>query len=234
MVSYVLVHGAANGPWVFDGWADDLGGFTVTADLRPRVGPRTRMVEYTDEVARVAGSLPEPPVVVGWSLGGLAALMAARRAPISALVLLEPSAPAEVIGHRPELPLREGLFGPEAYGVTDGTLPPAGLSVEEWRWVLERSVGARESQYARDERLRGIAVGPIGVPILVVHGDVEPNARERGPAVATALGGQSLEVSGASHWALVVGERYRRPVRGAIRDWVARNWHDRRKIALLT
>lgn len=216
---YVLVHGAVNGPWVFDGWSDDLGAPAIAVDLRLLVSPRTAMRDYAAEVARLASHLPEAPVVVGWSMGGLVALMAAKLARFRAVVVLEPSPPAEVIGTHDEVPLRRGLYDLEAYGVVKGTPPPAGLTVAEWDEVIRQSAGAAESVYGRDERARGIPVVPIDPPLLVIHGDVEAFSQQRGPAVAGALGGESLVIPGASHWALVVGERHQEAVRGSIVAW---------------
>jgi pimeloyl-ACP methyl ester carboxylesterase len=220
-VIYVLVHGAANGPWVFDGWEEDLGAPCIAVDLRSVVAPRASMLDYATEIASAAAELDEPPVLVGWSLGGLAAMLAVKLIHTRALVVLEPSAPAEVIGTQTSYPLREGLYTAVHYGIEPGAPIPAGLTDLEWFEVIEQCQGAVESRWARHERTRGIPVAPIDVPLLVVYGDVESFAAERGPSVAQALGGQQLLIPGASHWALVVGEQYRYPVRKGILDWVA-------------
>ncbi|HEX3406765.1 MAG TPA: alpha/beta hydrolase, partial [Caulobacteraceae bacterium] len=56
------------------------------------------MSDYADAVAAAATALSAPPVLVGHSLGGLVALMAATRAPVAGLVLLAPSPPWGVGG----------------------------------------------------------------------------------------------------------------------------------------
>lgn len=178
------------------------------------------MADYAATVSKAAAAFPEPPLLVGWSMGGLVALMAAGLSRVRAVVVLEPSAPSEVIGLTPDQELREGILRPDFYGVVRGSPVPAGLTVAEWDWVLRQSSGARESGYARDERTRGISVGPVRVPLLVVHGDVESFSEQRGPDLARALGGHALRIAGASHWALVVGERCRQQVREGIWAWV--------------
>jgi pimeloyl-ACP methyl ester carboxylesterase len=207
---------------VFEGWEDDLQAPCIAVDLRPVVGPRTAMAHYAAEIASYAADFSEPPVIVGWSLGGLAAFMATRLVRFAAVVALEPSAPAEVVGKKPDWPLREGLYDAETYGIRYDAPAPAGLSEVEWLTVVAQCYGATESRYARHERTRGIYVAPIEAPLLVVHGDVESYAEERGPRVAQALGGESLLIPGASHWALVVGEQFRKAVRGEIARWVER------------
>jgi len=70
-------------------------------------GPRadlahTAMADYADDVRRAIDRLGTPPVLVGWSMGGLAALMAAARGGAHACVGLAPSTPATLASLGPE------------------------------------------------------------------------------------------------------------------------------------
>jgi pimeloyl-ACP methyl ester carboxylesterase len=56
------------------------------------------MNDYAGALAAAAAALPTPPVLVGHSLGGLVALMAAARTPVAGVVLLAPSSPWGVSG----------------------------------------------------------------------------------------------------------------------------------------
>src|SRR5262245_23646954 len=108
----ICVHGAASGAWVWDTWRKHLGalGWQVNVmDLRghgrslPVDLSETTMEDYLADLESVAPQIARAtgshPVVVGWSMGGLVALMyAARHADTPALVLLSPSAPLEVAG----------------------------------------------------------------------------------------------------------------------------------------
>src|SRR3954471_7688058 len=83
----ILVHGAANSAavWTYwsaaltaDGWptyAIDLRGHGASEqiDLSP-----TSMHDYLADVRRLAEQLREQPVIVGWSMGGLVAILAAE------------------------------------------------------------------------------------------------------------------------------------------------------------
>lgn len=185
--SLLLLHGAASGPWVFDGWADSFPGADVDAvDLQAGlVAAEASMLNYAAAAAAAAGLLEPPLGIVGWSMGGLVAMIVAERAAASSLVLLEPSPPAEVQGLHPELEPRPGTFDGEAeYGAF-----PAGMRARP------------ESVLARSERRRGISVPSLPARTLVVYG--REFAEERGRAVAERYGVEALEAQGASHWDLV-------------------------------
>lgn len=182
-MNYLLVHGAGSGPWVFEAWegeAVDLhAGLNVAA---------ASMLNYEAVVGGDALLTPRPFCLIGWSMGGLAAMMAAHRVEPDALVLLEPSPPGEVQGFDETVPLAEGTYDPDdAYGPF-----PAGVASRP------------ESRLARCERKRGISVPALACRTLVVYGD--EYAEERGRPIAALYGAEELHVAGASHWDLVLGK----------------------------
>jgi alpha-beta hydrolase superfamily lysophospholipase len=85
---------------VFDGWAQDFTDWSVAApDLLEGLDVATAtMQHYVASVVRatrrMAGS--GPLVLCGWSMGGLVVLMAAPAVTPDAVVVLEPSLPAEL------------------------------------------------------------------------------------------------------------------------------------------
>jgi pimeloyl-ACP methyl ester carboxylesterase len=104
----ILIHGAFCGGWVFDRFAEVLAraGHSVLAPDLPghaAAAPREAagglsMSDYANAVAAQADALGAPPVLIGHSLGGLVALLAAMRTRIAGVVLLAPSAPWGVSG----------------------------------------------------------------------------------------------------------------------------------------
>lgn len=219
--SVVLVHGAANSARVWRFWREGLAarGHTVlTPDLRGHgAAPcsdlgTVLMADYVDDIAAAARGLRAPPVVVGWSMGGLAALMYGAAHPVRGIVALGPSAPRPLVESAHREPLTPGVFGPEVYGITDRvsldqpTMPD--LDREEVAVALA-SLGL-ESTMARQDRQRGIAVDPARMsgPVLVVAGERDETMR---PAycrrVADLFRGRYLELPGASHWGLVLNRR---------------------------
>ncbi len=83
------------------------------------------MLDYAGALVSAAEGLTHPIGLVGWSSGGLVALLAAEQIRPSSLVLLEASPPSEVQGSDADLQIGDGLFDPEAvYG-------PFGASASE-------------------------------------------------------------------------------------------------------
>ena len=197
MRSVLLLHGAGSGPWVFDGWRWAFGDADVVA-LDLHAGLRiaeASMQNYEAAVAATAGLLERPLAVVGWSMGGLAAMMAARRVDPEALVLLEPSPPAEIQGHDDGVQPAPGTFDPEdAYGPF-----PQGVAKRP------------ESSLARAERKRGISVPRLPRRTLVVYG--REFADERGSLLAAHYGVDAAAI-GADHWELVLGPEARAAAAG--------------------
>jgi len=124
--SLLLVHGAGSGPWVFEGWAAHFPNLAVEAlDLHAgRDVGRASMNEYGDAVAVASADLPRPLTLLGWSMGGLVALMAAERVRRRAVVVLESSPHGEDQGFHLEIPLVQGVFDPrEIYGPFPAGMP---------------------------------------------------------------------------------------------------------------
>jgi pimeloyl-ACP methyl ester carboxylesterase len=172
---------------VFEGWAETFTDLDVYAvDLRAGLEvAEASMQNYEAAVTAAAGLLPRPLTVCGWSMGGLAAMMAARRVEPDALVLLETSPPGEVQGFDETIRLEPGTFaGEEVYGrFPDG--------------IRSRP----ESKLARTERKRGISVSSLPARTLVVSGRDFDEAR--GSALAKFYGVEELAFPEASHWDLV-------------------------------
>jgi pimeloyl-ACP methyl ester carboxylesterase len=190
--SLLLVHGSGSGPWIFEGWIAAFPGVTVDAvDLHAGLDVRRAShADYAEAVARAAAELPRPLALCGWSMGGLVVLQAAEQVRPDSVVVIEPSAPAEVQGSHPETEVADGSFDPEALY---GRPFPAGMRARP------------ESSRARAERKRGISVPSLPCPSLVVFGDEFRD--ERGTPVAELYGSDALDLPGLDHWDVVLDER---------------------------
>jgi len=169
-------------------------------------------------------------------MGGLVAQMAARRAPVSALVLLAPSAPWGVFGSS----LEEAVTAAALPVVAPTPFSPVDPDLQLLKaFSLDRlAPAAREAaaRRTRPESARAILEtltwwldplmttlappGRLGLDSLVLSGSrdrVHPPATVR--QVAKRLGGDYREMPGMSHW--LPGEPGWEAVAGAILDWLA-------------
>src|SRR5439155_1198840 len=92
---YALAGISAAGAELFDGWAESFPGVeTIAVDLQDGLDvARASMADYAAAIVRAAAGRSRPLAVCAWSLGGLAAMLAAAELEPEALVLLEPSPP---------------------------------------------------------------------------------------------------------------------------------------------
>jgi pimeloyl-ACP methyl ester carboxylesterase len=225
----ILVHGSVNAASVWTFWQPalaDAGWASYALDLRghgrstPLDLSCTSMHDYAADVRALALQLKRPPVIMGWSMGGLVAMMTAADGVASACVALAPSIPAR---HRDaNMILRTGEFGPEEYGIQDRNpdhqraMPD--LDRDE-RVIALNSLG-KESRLARDERQAGIVIESITCPCLIVTGSADTQwPRERYHDLC--LKADYLSVDGASHWGLVLNRRVLETMIPAVLRWLA-------------
>jgi pimeloyl-ACP methyl ester carboxylesterase len=224
----VFVHGAANSALVWMFWQRELasqGWASYAIDLRGhgRSDPidlsRTTMHDYAADVRSLVIQLAQKPVIMGWSMGGLVAMMVAATSHAAACVALAPSLPARQVNV--SVVLRAGEFGAEEYGITSHD--PAEQSEmpdldREERTVALASLG-RESRWARDQRKAGIVIESLPCPLLIVTGSADnqwPDERYDGLWLAA----DRLKVEGASHWGLVLNRRALATVIPAVLRWL--------------
>ena len=229
--SILCLHGAANGAWVWDTWRRHLAplGWEVNVlDLRGH--GRSLPVDYStltmddyvadvDSVVRqIAAHDGMYPVLMGWSMGGLIAMMsAAITKEIPALALFAPSPPLEVAGRVTGDEVRKtpsGPFGPEVYGIFPDDLEKSrnalfDLSDEQASRVLASSSGALESGFARRQRKRGISVpaDDIQCPSIVIFGEQDGSQPpEQCRKLATYLDATTIALPALGHWGILYDE----------------------------
>jgi pimeloyl-ACP methyl ester carboxylesterase len=177
------------------------------------------MGEYAADLARLIGEQAEPPILIGHSLGGLVAQIAATRAPVSALVLLASSPPWGVAGGS----LEEAISAVSLYALgpfwalavePDYTLARAysldRVPSAERHAIFDRMVP--ESGRALWETLNwwldplastSVPTSAIKAPVLALVGErdhIHPPATVT--HVAERLGGSCKVLPGMSHWLL--------------------------------
>ena len=223
----IMVHGAFCAGWTFDSFrlpfekaghlvqSPDLRGHSQGAGRDSTVG--VSMSDYARDIVELCRQAPEPPILIGHSMGGLVAQLAARQAPVRALVLLAPSPPWGVASSSIEE--ASTAFGLHMLGpfwmqsVTPDRSLMRNFSLDrmasaERTVILDRL--CKESGRALWETLNwwldpfmttSLGVGPIKTPSLVMVGArdvVHPPMTAR--MTAERIGAQYLEFPGMSHW----------------------------------
>jgi len=226
-----MVHGAFCGGWVFDRFRapfEAAGHVVLTPNLRghgasepPSAVVGVSMADYARDIAELARRQSTPPVLVGHSMGGLVAAMAATRVKVAGLVMLAPSPPWGIAGGS----LEEAGSAVALYALG----PYWALAIEPDRFVAKlysldkmgaedgRGVSGRmrsESGRAMFETLNwwldpfmttSVAAGSVTAPVFAAVGErdlINPPSTVR--QAAAKLGAEARLFPGMSHW--LIGE----------------------------
>ena len=239
----LMVHGAFSGGWSFDAFKTPFvaaGHPCSTPDL-PGHGADSAtvasfsMTDYASAIAAQIERSPQPPIVIGHSMGGLVALMAAARAKVSGLVLIAPSSPWGIAANTLEgAAMAFGMIGLNAYW--GQAVPPdrqafEALSVDRMAEADRKAIFARlgpESGRAISETINWwldpsmttrVSPEDIDAPVLLLAG-----GRDHVQSLATLR--QTAERYSAdlevfpqmSHW--LIGEPGWEAVADAALSWI--------------
>jgi pimeloyl-ACP methyl ester carboxylesterase len=236
----LFVHGELAGSWAWErflGYFAGRGWEGHALNLRNHHWSQTAdpaelsFESFVEDVGAAIDRLGSSVVVIGHGMGGLLALKAAERHPVSGLVLVGPELPADVRAVTEPHQIREipELFGPSLLGWA--TLPEKlqrdhrDLSLADVLRV-QHLMGQKphESGRARRTMLRGVKVDPAKVadiPKLVIGGGLDRvvpvDAAER---MAIWLGASFEPFAAHSHYGLILGEDGYTQVAEAIRGFL--------------
>ncbi|MBI5784654.1 MAG: alpha/beta hydrolase [Rhodocyclales bacterium] len=243
-----LIHGMWGGPWCLENYVNyfDARGYSCRAttllyhDVPPDTPPDPRLGntgvrDYVSALEAEIRALPDKPILIGHSMGGLFAQMLAARGLAKAVILLTPTAPAGVFALRPSIVrsfasshLRWGFwrkpflqtFAEAKYSMMhrlpesqhrplyDRLVPDSGRAmVEIGHWYLDRGRSAR------------VDAARVTCPVLAIAATEDrltPAAVVR--QVARKYGATYKEFAGHAHW--IAGEPGWEEVADYIADWL--------------
>ena len=239
----LFIHGELAGSWL---WERYLGYFAARGweghalNLRNHywsqtADPATLSFDtYTEDVVATLERFPAGVVVVGHGMGGLLALKAAERMPISGLVLLSSELPRDLRIPARQHELREI---PEVYGksvIGWETLPERLLRDERDLTLpdvlrIQHLLGQKphEAGAARRQMLAGVPVDRRGfadIPRLVVGAGLDRTVTlAESERLAEWLDAGYEPFAAHSHYGLIVGENSYQQVADAIRGFLEVN-----------
>jgi pimeloyl-ACP methyl ester carboxylesterase len=195
MARFVLVHGAFHGAWCWEPLIAELSaaGHTVHAPDLPGSGEDPTPVEdvtldaYAQRICDRLAELPEPVVLVGHSMGGIAITQAAARCPerIARLVYVAAFLPADGQSLSDLAGLPEGAGdGVQANMVVEGEPPLATMPQGPARDVFYGECTSERAAWAL-ERLRSQPLVPFVTPVALGDG-ARDGARPRPGYVVAA------------------------------------------------
>jgi pimeloyl-ACP methyl ester carboxylesterase len=239
----LFVHGELAGSWLWErylGYFAGRGWEGHALNLQNHFWSRTEdpttlsFETYTEDVVAALGRIGPSTVIVGHGMGGLLALKAAERMPVSAIVLLSAELPRDLRIPARSHELREI---PDVYGkamIGWATLPEKlqrdhrDLTMDDVLRV-QHLLGQKphESGAARRQVLQGVSVDRrpfTEIPKLVIGAGLDTTVPEEGSERLAEWLGAEYEPFGAhSHYGLVVGEASHQQVAEAIRAFLETN-----------
>lgn len=229
----IFVHGAGTSAPVWTYWQAgfvEAGWPTFNLDLRGHGDSgavdltRVGIFDYVDDVNAVTKQLAVPPVVVGWSMGGHIAVIAASRGGYAACVAIDPDPPVDSVDESVEL--EYGLQTPEEIGYTlDGDpreLPHMPDLTYEERCIAQSSL-CDESLLMRSQRMRGILIEGMPCPMLEILGGLDDYYPTEPSYHGVGLAGDRIFVEDSSHWGLVLSRRVHAKLLPQVLNWVDGN-----------
>jgi len=236
----LFIHGELAGSWIWERYLSYFAGHGWEGhalNLRNHYWSEpTDIAEvgfelYIDDVASVVQRLGSSVALIGHGMGGLLALKAAEREPVSAVVLLDSELPRDL---RPPARPHELRAIPDVYGrdhIGWETLPERlqrdnrDLTISDIV-RLQHLFGQKphESGLAKRQIRAGVAVDRsrlVGVPILVVGAGLAGTRSAAGAErLADWLGGTYEPFGAHSHYGLVIGESSFQQVADGVRAFL--------------
>jgi len=246
MTTIVMTHGAFCGGWAFEAFrqpfeaaglrvlAPDLRGHGAADAAQQVIG--VSMSDYAADIAALCAGEPEPPILIGHSMGGLVSQLAARRARLRGLVLLAPSPPWGVAGSTLEEAITAfgvQMLGPFSSGAVEpdrdvmrrfslNRMPPAEREAVVARMHAESALALRQTLNWWLDPFMTTSVGPGALPVrslvLAGEGDIV-HPPQTAAQTAARIGGAFRELPGMSHW--LVGEPGWEDVADHVLRWLA-------------
>lgn len=236
----LFVHGAYTGSWMWSkyiphfvqqGWTCYV--MNLRSHYKSRVQDMTRVTfeDYLEDIQEIITECGEPPILIGFSMGGILSQKLAESSPLRGLVVIDSSLSQEVLRSVPYT---------EVDRITPGLIVPAPVhteltSIDESAEdiAFQRKYLAMESSQAFStfsaffggEDVVSINGESITCPSLVIKAVSSEEEEQRGRFTAEQLRAEYAGLWHTTHTGLLVGQRYFEAVE-IILEWLQRRNSD--------
>ncbi|MBM6388016.1 MAG: alpha/beta hydrolase [Paenibacillus sp.] len=234
----LFVHGAYTGSWMWSkyiphfvqqGWT--CYAMNLRSHYKSRVQDMTRVTfeDYLEDIQEIITACGEPPILIGFSMGGILSQKIAEHSPLRGLIVIDSSLSQEVLRSVPYA---------DVVRITPGLVVPAPVhdeltSIDESAEdiAFQRKYLAMESSQAFStfsaffggEDVVSINGESITCPSLVIKAVSSEEEEQRGRLTAEQLHAEYTGLWHTTHTGLLVGQRYFEAVK------IILEWLDRRK-----
>ena len=231
----LFVHGAYTGSWMWskyiphfirEGWTCCV--MNLRSHYRSRVLDMTEITfgDYLEDIQEVIAECGVPPIVIGFSMGGILSQKLAETAELAGLVLIDSSISKEVHTRVPYPNITRNTLGLVVPAPVREELTSIDESAEDI--AFQRKYLTMESSKAFGEfsfhyGAEGVSVDSrlISCPCLVIHAINSEEDDHRGRANAEYFHAEYTGLWNTTHTGLLAGQRYLESVETVL-EWLKR------------
>ncbi|MNC33893.1 2-succinyl-6-hydroxy-2,4-cyclohexadiene-1-carboxylate synthase [compost metagenome] len=219
----LFVHGAYTGSWMWSkyiphfirsGWTCYV--MNLRSHYKSRAMDMTKITfeDYLEDIKEIMGECGAPPILVGFSMGGILCQKLAETEKLAGLVLIDSSISREVhdqVPYRELEPVKAGLVVPAPTREEESSMDESANDIAFQRKYLAMESALAFNAFAFRFGSNGISINrsAISCPCLVVCAVNEEDDDLRGKAAAEYLHGEYKGLWGTTHTGLLVGQRYK-------------------------
>ncbi|MFC4102511.1 alpha/beta fold hydrolase [Paenibacillus xanthanilyticus] len=233
----LFVHGAFTGSWMWskyiphfvrEGWT--CYAMNMRSHYKSRVLDMTQITfdDYLADIQEVMAECGVPPIVIGFSMGGILGQKLAESADIAGLVLIDSVISREVYEAVPYEHLEQPIMSLVVPAPTREELATMDESAEDiafQRKYLTMESAKAFNAFVFSPESKGISVdsGSITCPCLVIKAVNNDGDDRRGRVMAEQLRAEYKGLWKTTHTGVLVGQRYREAV-DAVLDWLRKSF----------
>ncbi|AEI43081.1 alpha/beta fold hydrolase [Paenibacillus mucilaginosus] len=231
----LFVHGAFTGSWMWgkyiphfigEGWPCYV--MNLRSHYKSRVMDMTTITfeNYLEDIQEVIAACGMPPVLIGFSMGGILGQKLAETVRIAGLVLVDSVISREVHEAVPYQVLEDttpGIIQPAPTREEDTSLDESAddIAFQRKYLAMESSRAVRAFSFSSESKGISINSRAISCPCLVIKAVASDEDDRRGRVTAEHLRAAYQGLWNTTHTGLLAGQRYKESV-DIILDWLKR------------